>query len=65
MLKQHRFDLTVHMQVELPTDQDAQQRSFNQTVDASAAMLKRLRPWQIVVIGASTGHEGLSLVRQV
>jgi len=53
------------MQVELPTDQDAQLQSLSRDADAASAVLKRLRPWQILVLRADTGHEGLALVRQV
>ena len=57
--------LTLPMQVELPTDQDAQLQSLSRDADAASAVLKRLRPWQILVLRADTGHEGLALVRQV
>ena len=65
VVSQRPTTLIARVQVELPTDQDAQRQSFSRDADASSAMLKRLRPWQILVLRASTGHEGLALVRQV
>ena len=52
-------------QVELPCDDEAQQQTYSQVADGASAMLKRLRPWQILLLKTDVGAEGLALVRQV